>query len=131
MKGHFAIILAGALAAGGASLFAIAQAQPVHTIILRDSRQIADASAVNEALNALVNAAQSCSPTDMKARTACVCKRKTDVSALRVAYDRAIARNPTWNGSNTAVNYVDPRNRRSVGMIFPGLKRQIDLCARY
>jgi predicted kinase len=59
MKGHFAIMLRGALTAGGASSFATAQAQPVHTIILRDFRQIADGSAVNEALNALFNAAQS------------------------------------------------------------------------
>ena len=112
-------------------LSAWAQVSSVHTIELRTSREIADAAAANRALSALVDAAMSCPNSTMKLRMRCVCGHSREVVALKAAYTHAVRTHPAWNAPNTAVGYRDPTNGRSVALVFPNLKRQLELCPLY
>ena len=112
-------------------LIASAQVSSVHTIELRTSREIADAVSANRALSALVDAAMSCPDSTMKLRMRCVCGHSREVNALNAAYTHAVRTHPGWNAPNTAVGYRDPTNGRSVALVFPNLKRQLELCPLY
>jgi hypothetical protein len=105
-----------------------AQMSSVHTIELRTSHEIADAAAANGALSALFDAATSCPDSTMELRMRCVCGHSREVIALKSAYTHAVLTHPAWNAPNTAVSYRDPTNGRSVALVFPNLKRQLELC---
>jgi hypothetical protein len=101
----------------------------VRNISLTEPREIADAAAVKAAISALVKDAASCN-TSTSDPQACACGFENDLKKLKSAYDSAASRHPTWNEPNTAVAYVDRANGHSVVLNLPGVKRQLDACAK-
>jgi hypothetical protein len=116
---------AAALTASGAATGGMV---PVHTIELHSSRDIADATAVETALSAVLQRASSCPLSNMQSRMACVCRFKAELGSLRSSYSNAVVRHPAWNAPNTAVGFVDARTGLSNATVYPNIKRQLDLC---
>lgn len=103
---------------------ASAEARTVNTLMLTDSGEIADAMAVNAALDALVNEANSCSP-----RTeVCICNLTTSIDRLGVAYRDAVARHPAWGQPNTGVEFRNPVKGGTTGIVMSNVKRQLEMC---
>lgn len=105
---------------------AASQTKYVDTIMLKDKAEIADAAAVNVAIDALVNDAGTCKP-----RTeTCICGFTSQVDELDKSYRIAVARHPSWGRSNTGVEYENPSNGGTVGIVMSNVKRQLAMCGR-
>lgn len=126
---HLPSIMIAALTSP-ASAQSPAALRPVHSIILSVSREIAEASSVNSAINTMVKDAAGCNSTTSKDPQTCACSFKDDLTKLKQAYDETVAKHPAWNQEDTAVTYVDPSSGKSVAIYFPGLKRQLETCAK-
>jgi hypothetical protein len=103
--------------------------EPVHNIKLTETRDIADAGMVNAAISVLVKDAASCPAATSKDRQACACSFKNDLQKLKSAYAAAVSKHPGWNEVGAVVAYLDDANGKSVTLNFPGIKRQLDVCA--
>lgn len=119
-----------ALAAVGLVLMptaaAFAQGNTVKTIMIHERGEIADAAAVNAAISALVKDADKCQP-----RTeACICRLSSGLDELNNAYRNAVARHPAWGQSSIGVEYTDPVNGGSVGIVMSNVGRQLRRCER-
>jgi hypothetical protein len=107
-------------------LAASAETPTVNTLMLKTPSEIADASAVYNAIDAMVIHADSCKP-----RTeACICSFSSGVDTLENAYRTAVARHPQWGQPNTGVEYVNPGGAGSVGIVMSNVKRQLAMCGR-
>jgi hypothetical protein len=115
-----------ALAAGVQT--ASAQGVPVRNIQLTGAGDIEDASAVNRAISAMVKDVASCSPATQSSPS-CACGFKDDLKKLKAAYDAAVAKHPAWKDEGNVVAYTEKTDRKSVTLSFPGVKRQLDVCA--
>lgn len=104
------------------------QGAPTHNIQLTRAREIADAAAVDRAITTMVEDAASCGAAQDK--QSCACSFKDDLKRLGAAYDTAVAKHPEWKAEDSVVTYIDPANGKSVTINFPGVKRQLDACAR-
>jgi hypothetical protein len=104
------------------------QGVPVRNIQLTEASDIADASAVNRAISVLVKDVGSCSPTAQGSQS-CACSFKDDLKKLKATYDAAVAKHPPWNEADTVVVYTDPADGKSVAVVFPNVKRQLDACS--
>jgi hypothetical protein len=105
---------------------AAAESKTVTTIWLHDRGDISDASPINAAISALSHDADSCSP-----RTeTCICSFTDSVDRLSEAYRNAVARHPSWGQPSTGVEYVDPANGGTVGVVVSNVRRQLDFCGR-
>ena len=117
----------------GSAALALAPAgdgKPVHNIELTEIHDIADAAAVNAAISVLEKGAASCPAAPSKERQACACSFKDELKRLKSAYDEAVAKHPGWNDEDTVVAYRNAAKGTSVILNFPGIKRQLDTCAR-
>ncbi|HEX5259735.1 MAG TPA: hypothetical protein VFW35_13270 [Sphingomicrobium sp.] len=72
-------------------------------IELSDPGEIAQATAVNTAIDFLVNAAAECRKTTSKTPLQCECSSPGGMARLRSAYDSAVADHPEWPQPNTTV----------------------------
>jgi hypothetical protein len=104
------------------------QGAPVHNIELTQTREIADAAAVNRAISVMVKNAASCSAAANA--QSCACGFKADLKKLKAVYDAAVAKHPGWNAEGSVVAYIDPANGKSVTINLPGVKRQLDACSK-
>lgn len=105
--------------------------KPVHNIHLTETRDIADASAVNAAIGVLVHDAASCPEATSKDRQACACSFKGELKKLQAAYDVAVAKHPGWNEADVVVGYLDAPSGKSVTLNLPGIERQLYACAQH
>jgi hypothetical protein len=106
-----------------------AEGPPVRNIFLTDARDIADAKAVNRALDVVSGDAATCRRSGGGAK-ACACRPTAGLRELRSAVDTAVARHPRWNADDTFVNYADPATGLSVATSLPGLARQLASCTK-
>lgn len=122
--------LAIGLAASGLVLAplsrASAETRTVNTLMLKDSGEIADAMAVNAALDALVNDANACSPRTQ----ACICNLTAGMDKLDAAYRDPVARHPGWGQPNTGVEFRNPVKGGTTGIVMSNVKRQLAMCGR-
>jgi len=127
MKSIFflALIASAALAQIPAS-----DGKPLHNIQLKEARDLADAAAVNTALNALFEDAASCPASPSKKRQSCGCSFGDDLKRLETAYAAAVAKHPGWNEVDTVVAYRNVGKGTSTILSFPGIKRQLNACAQ-
>jgi hypothetical protein len=101
---------------------------PAHNIQLTAAPDVADAAAVNRAITVMVKNVSSCSAAEDA--PSCACGFKDDLKKLKAAYDAAVAKHPGWNAENSVVAYINPANGRSVIINLPGIRRQLDACAK-
>lgn len=93
--------------------------------MLKDRGEIADADAVNEAIDALVKHAQTCTPRS----EACICSFTSGVERLNDAFHAAVAKHPSWGRANTGIEYDDPKGgTTAIGM--SNVRRQLEMCGR-
>ena len=102
--------------------------KPVRNIELTEARDIADASEISAAIDALFKDAAPC-PSPAKERQTCGCSFTNDLKKLNSAYSAAAAKHPEWNEEDTVVAYRNSANDHSVILSLPGVKRQLDACA--
>ena len=107
---------------------ASAQGAPVSNIQLTAPGDIADASAVNRAIGVMVKDVASCA-TEKQGSPSCTCSFKDDLKKLQAAYQAAVAKHPAWNEEDTVVVYTDPANGKSIAVVFPNVKRNLDACS--
>jgi len=103
--------------------------KPVRNIELKESRDIADATAVNHAIDVLLKDAAQC-PSNAKDRQVCGCSFKIDLKKLNSAYAAAVAKHPEWNDEDAVVASPKSANGRSTILSLPGVKRMLDGCAK-
>lgn len=72
-------------------------------IELSDPGEISQATAVNTAIDFLVDAAAKCRKTTSKTPLQCECSSPGGMARLRSAYDSAVADHPEWPQPNTTV----------------------------
>jgi hypothetical protein len=104
-----------------------AETKTVNTIMLKDRGEIVDAAVVYEALQALVNDAQTCSSPRTEA---CICSFTTSVNGLDNAYRSAVDKHPVWGLPNTGVEYENPKGGGTDGIVMSNVKRQLAMCGR-
>lgn len=104
------------------------EGQPVQNIRLTAAGDIADASAVNRAISDLVKDVASCRP-ETQGSQSCACGFKDDLKKLAAAYDAAVAKHPAWSEADTVVIYNDPADGKSIAVVFPNLRRQLEACS--
>jgi len=104
--------------------------KPVRNIELTETRDIADAAAVNTAISVLFKDAESCPAAPLEDRQACGCSFKDDLKKLKSAYDAAVAKHPGWNEVDTVVAYRNAA-KGTVILSFPGIERQLNACAQH
>ena len=104
------------------------EATPFRNIFLTEARDIADAKAVNDALEIVVSDAAACRRSGRGA-TACACSN-AGIGGLRSAFDAAMTRHPSWNVGETVVNFRTPTSGGAVALSFSGLARQLEVCSR-
>lgn len=119
-----------AVAAAAAQAQSRQQGRPVHNIHLTEKSDISDAAAVDRAINVMARNVASCGPVLAKDPHTCACSFKDDMKKLKAAYDSAVAKHAAWNAEGTVVSYDKPASGTSVTIIFPAVKRQIDVCAK-
>lgn len=128
MKSTFFVVL---IASAALAQTPATERKPVHNIKLTETRDIADAAAVNAALSVLVEDAASCPAATSRDRQACACSFKDDLKKLKSAYSAAVAKHPGWNEADAVVAYPEAAKGTSVALSFPGIKRQLNACAQH
>lgn len=97
-------------------------------IELDNSRDIAEAEAVNSAIDAMANSAASCRQTTSRTPLECECDSRPAVLRLRTAYDVAIDRHPGWAQFGKTVWWIDPRTKHSIALNFSAVTRLLGVC---
>ena len=108
--------------ASGAS----AQGGSVTTIMLKDGSDISDAEAVNSAISALVNDADTCNPRSQ----ACICSFTSGLDRLSNAYRNAVAKHPGWGQPSTGVEYYT-RAKGTVAIVMSNVRWELQMCDRH
>jgi hypothetical protein len=103
-----------------------AQGKTVNTIMIHEQGEIVDAAAVNAAISMLVKDADGCHPRTQE----CICRLSTGLDNLDEAYRHAVAKHPAWGQSSMGVEYIDPMNGGSVGIVMSNVRRQLKACGR-
>ena len=106
------------------------QASRNHDIHLKEKGDINDAVAINRAISVMVRNVASCGHASAKDPQACACSFKDDLKKLGAAYDAAVGKHPAWKQESAVISYTDPANGKSVIINLPGVKRQLEACAK-
>jgi len=115
--------VAGVLAILCLSLIANA-AEQQGTITLTDSRKIAEAMALNEAIDQVSKNVAQCVEKKLAPQEKCFCLYPTEVSNVREKYQIALKNNPDWN--DRIVFWTVKGNPTSYNLSFSGLRRQLE-----
>ena len=89
---------------------------------LSDPGEIAQAAAVNKAINAVSDSVMACIKSSSRTAIQCECRATQGLATLRSAYDAAVADHPEWPQPNTTVWWS------GTALNFSALKRELTLC---
>jgi hypothetical protein len=106
------------------SLTAGATEQP-GTITLTDSKKIADAMALNEAIDQVSKKVMQCVEEKLAPQEKCFCSYPAEVSKVRERYEIALKNNPDWK--DRIVFWTVKGNPTSYNLAFSGLRRQLEM----
>jgi hypothetical protein len=91
-------------------------------IELSDSGAIAQATAVNTAIDSAVEAAAACRKTTSRTALECECAGRTQMARLKSAYETAVADHPEWPKPDTTVWWS------GTALNFSAIKRTLATC---
>ena len=91
-------------------------------IELSDPGEIAQAAAVNRAINAVSDSVMACIKSSSRTAIQCECRQTQGLATLRSAYEAAVADHPDWPQPNTTVWWS------GTAVNFSALKRELTLC---
>ncbi len=99
------------------------------TITLTDSKKIADAMALNEAIDQVSKKVTQCVEKKLAPQEKCFCLYPTEVSKVREKYEIALKNNPEWR--DRVIFWTIKGNPTSYNLAFSGLRRQLEVkCER-
>ena len=116
--------VAGVLAILCLSLIANA-AEQQGTITLTDSKKIADAMALNGAIDQVSEKVMQCVEKKLAPQEKCFCLYPAEISKVREKYQIALKNNPDWN--DRIVFWTVKGNPTSYNLAFSGLRRQLEM----
>jgi hypothetical protein len=99
-------------------------AEKDETIILTDSKKIAYAIAVNEAIDQVSKKVAQCVEKKLAAPEKCFCLYPAEVSKLGEKYEVALKNNPEWK--DKIVYWTVKGDQLSYNLSFQGLRRQFE-----
>lgn len=93
------------------------------TITLAEPSQIADASALQSAIDRVSERVMECVDKQLAPPDQCFCRYPTELSNFKKKYELAIQRNPNWQ--NASVHW----STEGVGfnLVFSALRRQVEM----
>ena len=94
------------------------------TITLTDSKKIAYAMALNEAIDQVSNKVAECVEKKLAPPEKCFCLYPAEVSKVREKYEVALKNNPEWR--DRIVYWTVKGSPMSYNLAFSGLRRQLE-----
>lgn len=95
------------------------------TITLADSKKIADAVALNEAIDRVSTRVMECIEKKLVPQDKCFCLYPTEIHNFKKKYETALKNNPEWRNKN--VSWTIKGNPMGYSLSFPGLRRQVEM----
>ena len=93
-------------------------------IILTDSDKIADAMALNEAIDQLSTKVTQCAQQGLATQEKCICLHSAEVGKVRDKYEIALKRNPEWK--DRTVFWTIKGALSSYTLAFARIRRQVE-----
>jgi hypothetical protein len=95
------------------------------TITLTDSKKIADAMALNEAIDQVSKKVMQCTAKKLAPQEKCFCLYPAEVGRVKEKYEIALKNNPEWR--DKIVFWTVKGNPTSYNLAFSGVRRQLEM----
>ena len=100
-------------------------AEKQETITLTDSNKIADAMALNQAIDQVSKKVMQCTEKKLAPQEKCFCLYPVEVGRVKEKYEIALKNNPEWK--DRIVFWTVKGNSTSYNLAFSGLRRQLEI----
>jgi hypothetical protein len=94
-------------------------------ITLTDSKKIADATALNDAINSVSKKVTECVKTKLAPPEKCSCLYPTDVGNVKNKYEAALKNNPEWR--DKLVFWTASDKSMGYSLSFLGIRKQVEM----
>ena len=95
------------------------------TITLDNSAQIADANALQKAIDEVSEKVMECVEKKLASANRCFCLYPIELSEFKKKYEMVIQRNPDWQ--NAIVHWSTEEEATGFNLVFPALRRQVEM----